>query len=169
MGGAHTTWTSFCHELKHKLVRADHEEGAKQNWNLFLNDHGKRNLPQGYPSSALLYESRRKRNLIVTSQQELLQLLPGSTWRKPNGLETVIFQQGGKFYNNHAGYPIWRENSYQVVPSQSLTITLTWSVDGFQTNIIFESDFGTFQEELNPYDGRWELVALKQHTPGWGI
>jgi hypothetical protein len=71
----------------------------------------------------------------VTSQDDLHRALPGTTWRKRNGIEHVIFRNAGLFYNNHAGYPIWRENYYRI-ESAFGRMTLTWTVDNFTTGCV---------------------------------
>lgn len=105
----------------------------------------------------------------VTTVADLRQLLIGSTWRKPNNLEHVIFTDNGVFYNNHAGHPKWRENSYVVNDDRLGVITVTWSVDGMVTECEFRNNFTEFYEFKNPTDGRWLLITTRPHTPSWGI
>jgi len=104
----------------------------------------------------------------VTSQTALAKLLPGTTWRKANDLEHVIFMDEGKFYNNYAGHPSRRENSYQM-DDEFGTIKVTWTVDGMVTRCRFNDDFSEFVELKNPNEGIWSIIAITPHTPRYGI
>jgi hypothetical protein len=104
----------------------------------------------------------------VTAQDDLYRALPGTTWRKRNGIEHVIFRNAGLFYNNHAGYPSWRENYYRI-ESAFGRMTLTWTVDNFTTACVFNKNFSKFTEVRNSEEGIWSLLSVKPDAPPWGI
>lgn len=104
----------------------------------------------------------------IRSQTELAHFLPGTTWRKANNVEHVIFGKNGKFYNNHAGHPSWRENTYRLEPELGV-ITATWSIDDLATACRFSEDFSEFVEMKNRSEGIWSVIALEPHTPTYGI
>lgn len=104
----------------------------------------------------------------IKTQDDLGKMLIGTTWRKKNNVEHVIFDDDQTFYNNHAGHPTWRKNSY-TVDEQLGSITVIWSVDGMRTQCRFNEQFNEFVEMANPNDGLWSIIATKRHTPAWGI
>jgi hypothetical protein len=105
---------------------------------------------------------------FVESQDDLYWALPGTTWRKANGVEQVIFDYGGLLYNNHAGHPKWRENYYRI-DKEFRKITVTWTVDGFTTPCQFNDSFSVFTEAFNRDDGVWSLLSIKPNSPRWGV
>jgi len=103
----------------------------------------------------------------IREPADLAEMLPGTTWRKKNDLEHLIFAAEGRCYNNHAGHAHWRENTYKV-SDQVGTMTVQWSVDGVESTCRFNAEFNEFVEEENP-EGIWFVVARQPHTPGWGV
>src|SRR4029077_2565578 len=104
----------------------------------------------------------------VSSQNDLYRALPGTTWRKKNDIEHVIFREGGLVFNNHAGYAIWRENYYRIDESFGM-FTITWTVDGYVARCQLAEDFSEFIEVANPDECVWRLVSREPHRPRWGI
>ncbi len=104
----------------------------------------------------------------IRRQSDLATLLVGSTWRKQNDLEHIIFQDANIFHNNHAGHPAWRENSYSLGVDLG-TMSLTWSIDGLSTPCEFNNQFSVFVELKNPHDGVWSIIATEPFTPPWGV
>jgi hypothetical protein len=116
--------------------------------------------------SRLVSKTRMSLSTVAT-QDDLHGAISGTTWRKATGLEHLVFQNGGRFYNNHAGHTTWRENYYRI-DDDFRSITLTWSVDGLVVKCRFNDDFSAFKEnELD--DCTWVLVAKEPHIPPWGI
>lgn len=104
----------------------------------------------------------------IETTANLAQMLIGSTWRKKNDLEHIIFQDDSIFYSNHAGHPIWRENRFTL--SKNIDeMTLLWSVDGLRVPCQFRNGFTEFIELTNPEECVWFLLSLEPHTPSWGI
>lgn len=85
----------------------------------------------------------------INTQAQLRKMLPGTTWRKRNNVEHVVFQEAGAFYNNHAGHPTWRKNKYELGDRLG-TMTLVWSVDGLAAKCQFNDQFNEFVELANP-------------------
>ncbi len=83
-------------------------------------------------------------------------------------MEHVIFHDEHTFYNNHAGYPSWRENSYSLGNPLG-TMSVVWSVDGLKVRCQFNEQFNQFTELANPAECVWSIIATKPHTPSWGI
>lgn len=104
----------------------------------------------------------------ISTQAELGKMLLGTTWRKRNNVEHVIFQDEKTFFSNHAGYPHWRENQYKLGDRLG-TMTLVWSVDGLAAPCQFNHQFNEFVEKANPVECRWSIIATEPHTPEWGI
>lgn len=104
----------------------------------------------------------------ISSQFELGRMLVGTTWRKRNDVEHVIFHNKNVFYNNHAGHPMWRENSYSLGEALG-SMTLGWSVAGLSAPCRFNDQFNEFTELANPAEGRWSIIATEPNTPSWGI
>ena len=104
----------------------------------------------------------------VSTQDDLYRALPGTTWRKRNGVEQLIFKDGGLFFNNHAGHPAWRENYYRI-ETTFRKMTVMWSIDGFTTGCTFAEDFSSFSEDSDAEIAHWDLLALQPHTPPWGV
>lgn len=104
----------------------------------------------------------------IKTQDDLGKMLIGTTWRKKNNVEHVIFDDERSFYNNHAGHPTWRKNSY-TLDEQLGSITVVWSVDGMRTQCRFNKQFNEFVEMANPSEGLWSIIATKRYTPPWGI
>jgi hypothetical protein len=125
-------------------------------------------LSKQQPAASRQFEQNRVSFRHVRDQRELAALLPGTTWRKKNQLEHVIFSDPPKFYNNHAGHPMWRENEYTLDDAFG-SMTLKWGADGFTTPCRFNRDFSEFVEMKNPRDGVWALIATEPHRPGWGV
>ncbi len=103
----------------------------------------------------------------IKTQFELGRMLAGTTWRKRNGVEHVIFQDEGTFFNNLAGWPEWRRNSYSL-GSDVGKMTLEWSVDGLRAPCRFNDQFNEFVEVANPVECRWSIVASEPYVPPWG-
>ena len=104
----------------------------------------------------------------IQTQIELATLLEGSTWRKRNNVEHVIFAADGVFYNNHAGHPTWRKNTYKL-GSRLGSVALLWKADGIPVECRFNQHFTEFVELHDPTECRWSLIATEPHTPSWGI
>jgi hypothetical protein len=104
----------------------------------------------------------------VRSQTDLASMLIGTTWRKTNDLEHLIFETGNTFYNNHAGHASWRKNTYSL-GQQLGTMTLVWSVDGLEAPCKFNEYFNEFDELANPRESVWSIIATEPHTPSWGV
>ena len=104
----------------------------------------------------------------ISTQADLAEMLIGTTWRKRNNVEHVIFQDEKTFFNNHAGHPKWRENSYKLGDRLG-TMTLNWSVDGLAAQCKFNEQFNEFVELANPTECRWTIIAKDPYTPAWGI
>jgi hypothetical protein len=104
----------------------------------------------------------------IKSRSDLSKLLIGSTWRKKNDLEHIIFVDDTTFYNNHAGHPTWRKNSYSL-EEQLGTMTIVWSVDGAISDCAFNDQFNEFIELADTNNGIWSIIATEPHTPAWGI
>ncbi|KXJ04577.1 hypothetical protein AC249_AIPGENE14964, partial [Exaiptasia diaphana] len=85
----------------------------------------------------------------VRSQDDLYRALPGTTWRKKNDIEHVVFREGSLVCNNIAGHATWRENYYQI-GSAFRSLTIRWTVDGYVARCQFSSDFSEFIELDNP-------------------
>ena len=102
----------------------------------------------------------------ILNQTDLYNALPGTTWRKINGLETLIFKPDGLFYNNYAGHPNWLENYYQI-SDDFRAITVIWKEDEFTTRCVFNEAFSEFYEIENKRDGVWVLISKEPHTPSW--
>jgi hypothetical protein len=109
-----------------------------------------------------------KPSFAIRTRTDLAKLLSGSTWRKKNNLEHLIFSDETTVYNNHAGHPTWRKNSYSLGDILG-DMTLVWSVDGLQSLCEFNEQFNEFVELQNPADGVWSVIATEPHTPSWGI
>jgi hypothetical protein len=104
----------------------------------------------------------------IKTQTDLGKMLVGTTWRKRNDLEHVIFQDETTFYSNHAGHPKWRENRYSLGERLG-SMTLLWSVDGLKAPCQFNEQFNEFVELPSPSECVWSIIATKPHTPSWGI
>lgn len=104
----------------------------------------------------------------ITTQAQLGKMLPGTTWRKRNNVEHIVFEDGNVFYNNHAGHPNWRKNKYQLGDSLG-EMTLVWGVDGLVSQCQFNQQLNEFVEVANSTDYRWSIIATEPHTPSWGI
>lgn len=112
--------------------------------------------------------SRKTPNVQIKSQEDLAKFLPGTTWRKSNDLEHLVFGEDGVVWNNHAGHHSWRRNIYGLGDRLG-SMTITWGVDGLKAPCEFAPDFGHFVENANPMEARWRLLATEPHTPSWGI
>jgi hypothetical protein len=104
----------------------------------------------------------------ISTQAALGKILIGTTWRKRNDLEHVIFQDDATFFNNHAGHPSWRQNSYRLGERLG-SMTLEWAVDGLKAPCQFNDQFNEFVELANPAECLWSMIANKPFTPAWGI
>lgn len=116
-------------------------------------------------------ETARFRKTIaprVKTKDDLLKMLSNSTWRKNNNLEHIIFKDESKFFNNHAGHPVWTENSY-ILNKNIDEMMLIWSVDGYKSSCQFRNNFTEFVELSDSEELIWYLIALKPFTPSWGI
>ncbi len=104
----------------------------------------------------------------IQTQAALASMLVGTTWRKKNDLEQVIFENETTFHNNHAGHPSWRRNEYFLGDRLGM-MTLVWSVDGLEAPCKFNSEFSEFVELANPRECVWFIIATQPFTPQWGI
>lgn len=120
-----------------------------------------RNLSQSWSQPKFFFPE-------ITTQSQLRTLLSGTTWRKRNNVEHIVFQDGDIFYNNHAGHPNWRKNNYRLGDRLG-TMTLVWSVDGLFTECQFNEQFNEFVEIANPTECRWSIIATEPYTPPWGV
>ena len=84
----------------------------------------------------------------IKTQADLGKMLVGTTWRKRNNVEHVIFSDENSFYNNHAGHPKWRKNSY-TLGERLGTMTLV-----YRFNKIFTLVFGKIKIFPTMNDGR---------------
>lgn len=103
----------------------------------------------------------------INTQLALGRMLPGTTWRKRNNFEQLIFEENGVFYNNHAGHTKWRRNSYRLGERLG-QMFLVWSVDGLTSECQFNNQFNEFVELMNTKDGEWSMIAAEPYTPPWG-
>lgn len=105
----------------------------------------------------------------ITSQDDLAKYLPGTTWRKVNDVEHIIFSADGRLFNNHAGHASWRTNYYSL-ESELGVIRIVWTPgEGLVTLCRFGDDFSTFVELEDPKHCIWSIVATQPHTPEWGV
>ncbi len=104
----------------------------------------------------------------INDREDLIKALTGSTWRKNNNLEHIIFKNDSVFYNNHAGHPSWRENSYRLLGNID-EMELVWSIDGLKALCRFRNNYTEFVELANPEECLWRLISLEPFTPSWGI
>ena len=111
---------------------------------------------------------RRRPTVPIRDNSELGEFLIGTTRRKRNDVEHVIFDRGNIIWNNHAGHPKWRKNAFMFGEGLG-EMTIVWSVDDLHAPYEFTEDFSEFIENRNPNEGMWRLVATEPHTPSWGI
>jgi hypothetical protein len=104
----------------------------------------------------------------IKNQSDLGKMLIGTTWRKRNNVEHIIFSDESTFYNNHAGHPKWKKNEYALGKSLG-SMTLIWSSDGFQAQCKFNEQFNEFVELANPNECLWTIIASEPHTSSWAI
>lgn len=109
-----------------------------------------------------------KQSFSIRTKTELAKFLIGTTWRKKNNVEHVIFGEETTCYNNHAGHPTWRKNLYNLGERLD-EFTLVWGVDGLPSLCQFNEQFNEFVELQNPAEGIWSIIATEPHTPSWGI
>lgn len=97
---------------------------------------------------------------VIHTQEDLRKWLIGTTWRKKNDIEMLIFKDNGIFYNNWAGYPEWIENRYELGDSLG-NIKLFWSEHNNAYTVgQFMERFTKLVEVNNPEDCIWTLVSL---------
>lgn len=104
----------------------------------------------------------------IKNNTDLTSALIGTTWRKSNDVEHLIFDRNGKVWNNHAGHPKWRENKFRL-SEQLRKMTITWTIDDLEGPCVFSPDFSEFVENNNTTEGTWRLLATEPHTPAWGV
>ncbi len=104
----------------------------------------------------------------IKTHKDLAKSLIGTTWRKKNNVETIIFSNKNTFCNNLAGHPIWTKNSYYLGKNLE-EMTLNWNVDNLEAKCKFNSEFNKFIEIADPDECVWSLIAKKPYTPPWRI
>ena len=92
----------------------------------------------------------------IKTQADLGKMLIGTTWRKKNDVETIMFQDESTFLSNHAGDSHWKKNSY-VLGDRLGQIVLTWSSDGFEAECEFFEGFTKFIEIVSE-ECVWTLI-----------
>ena len=103
----------------------------------------------------------------IETADDLIKMLKGSTWRKKNDLEHIIFQSESVFYNNLAGHPTWRENKYFLGEALNEMI-VEWS-DGSRFSCLFQNEFTEFVELANQEECVWYLISQDPFRPPWGV
>lgn len=103
----------------------------------------------------------------IKTQEDLGKMLIGTTWRKKNDVEMLMFQDETTFYNNHAGHPSWRKNTYELRDRLG-SMRLFWSLHNDYTDCSFHDGFTKFVELPDTAECVWSIVAEKPHAP-WSI
>jgi hypothetical protein len=98
----------------------------------------------------------------IETRDDLIRMLSGSTWRKKNDLEHIIFQDDNVFFNNLAGHPSWRENKYYTGRDID-EIKLIWSIDGYESLCLFRNGFSEIVELANPEECIWYIVSSEPY------
>ncbi len=112
------------------------------------------------PAVARLWrESPAEHSSQIRSQEDLGELLVGTTWKKRNGVELVRFWDYSTFFYNRVGNLQWGENSYFLAGTVG-EMTLVWNVDGFRAPCRFNDQFSQFVECDLP-DCTWTLVSSR--------
>lgn len=100
------------------------------------------------------------RSLEIRDRSELLSKIPGSTWRKRNGLEEIYFKSEKIFLYTSAGAQKWLDNdvSFEI---ETGIMKLRWRHDNFISRCQFDTNFSYFSEQ----DGtRWYLIATEPYV-----
>ncbi len=81
----------------------------------------------------------------IRSQDDLATKLIGTTWRKVNGTEVIIFRDASRFEYQNTATSKWTSNKY-TLKNKLGQMVLHWQVDGCNANCKFTDDFTRFVE-----------------------
>lgn len=95
--------------------------------------------------------------LKITHPSELKEKLIGTTWRKKEGLEEILFTSTDTFAYTSVGTQKWLVNDFSFDAKTGI-MNLTWRHDNFQSTCRFDSVYSQFTEHNGEV---WYLIAVE--------